>query len=289
MNEKLTVNEIEQVALDTAIKAAVKAGKHILKFWPNPTNTYFDENLAMQIFEKEGSGNYATTADRESEKIIIQAIQSDPLFGRHRIVAEESDEIAGESEYQWVIDPIDGTPPFRNGLPEFGIAIGLLKGQEPVMGVIAMPALGQLIAARKGHGAKLLSFDGKVISELGKTKENIPPIDQALVAYDLGYEGRDVQLRSITAKIADKVGYTPCYGSVSTGNFRLAQGLIQGFFAPRPTKMDIAAAAAIIPEVGGVATDMNGDPIDWSAGERTYLAAKTPQIHSQLVEMLQAA
>ncbi len=288
MNISTSSNEIEQKAYEFAIKIVITAGKHILKYWHNPTNTFFDESHTMDIFEKtQGTGNYATTADKESEAIIINAIQENPLFKNHNIIAEESDKITAESKYQWLIDPIDGTPPFNNGLPEFGISIGLLNGKDPVIGAIAMPALGQLIAARKGQGAKLLSFDGKLLKDLS-TSDNIPQLsmDKVLVAYDLGYVGRGRQLSQIVSKIADKVGYPVCYGSCSAANFRMSQGLVGAYFFETPKEFDIAAAAAIIPETGGVVTDMKGNSIDWSSDSRTYLAAVNPQIHSQLLEII---
>lgn len=279
---------ITEQAYKTAIAAGVKASEHVLKYWPSPSNPHFDRNLVMQIFEKsQGTGNYATIADKESEDIILTAIQQNPSLKDHRIIAEESDEITTASEWQWIIDPIDGTPPFRNGLPEFGISIGLLKGQEPMVGVIAMPAQRQLIAARKGYGATLLDFEGKVLADL-RDYQGIQgaALDKSLIAYDLGYEGREGQLEEIVAKLADKIGYPVSYGSSSTGNFRVAQGLIGAYFCQTPTKFDIGASSAIIKEVGGVVTDMAGKPIDWTADSRSYLAARNPEIHQQVLELI---
>jgi myo-inositol-1(or 4)-monophosphatase len=286
MNKVLSPKDVEQRAFAVAIGAAIKAGRHVLKYWPNPLNSDFDKDLVMEVFKKEkGVGNYATIADIESEKIIIQEIQNDSLLKSHQIIAEESDDVVTESEYQWVIDPIDGTIIFKNGLPEFGVSIGLLKGGEPIMGVIAMPVLGQLIAARKGKGAKLYSFNGDVLKNLGSPSGDTS-LNEKLIAYDLGYERRAVQIEKTIKKLADRVGYVPSYGSVSTGNFRLAQGLLGAFIHPRPTKMDIAAAAVIIPEVGGVVTTMRGDSIDWGADNRTYVGAISMEVHKELIKIL---
>lgn len=288
-NELETSNEsiVTGQAYKTAINVGIKASEHILKYWPNPSNPLFDQNLVIQIFEKnQGIGNYATIADKESEDIILAAIQHDPLLKGHRIIAEESDEVITTSDWQWTIDPIDGTPPFRNGLPEFGISIGLLKGQEPIMGVIAMPAQRQLIAARKGHGARLLSFEGKELRNLTEPQGLQPALDKTLIAYDLGYEERSEQLKEVVAKLADKVGYPVSYGSSSTGNFRVAQGLIGAYFCQTPTKFDIGASSAIIKEIGGLVTDMSGKPIDWTANSRSYLAARTPEMHRQILELI---
>lgn len=277
--------EIAREAYKTGIEAAVKASELVLRYWPNPANPHFDKDLMLEIFEKtEGVGNYATIADQASEQLIIDTIQANSRLAGQRIIGEELDPIDTDSEWQWIIDPIDGTPPFKNGLPEFGISIGVLKGKDPVAGFLAMPAQGQIIASLKGEGARLLSLDGKVLSELSE----LPPValNHSLIAYDLGYAGRGDQLANIVAKLADVVGYPVSYGSSSTGNFRVATGNVGAYFCKTPTKFDIAASSAIITELGGVVTDMSGNPIDWQAPERSYLAARDPNIHRQVLEII---
>lgn len=280
---------VEKSAFDIAVKSAIYASQLVLRYWPNPTNPFFDKNLVMKIFEKEnGIGNYATIADKESEKLIIQQIQSNPLLQKHRIVAEESDEILSNSEYQWIIDPIDGTPPFRNGLPEFGISIGVLKKQEPIIGVIAMPACGQMIVAQKGNGAFVQTLTEEVLTELKNKQTDNQPLEKMLIGYDLGYEERGHQLITLISKLADKVGYLVSYGSSSIGNARVAQGFLGAYFCKSPTKFDIGAAAAIISEIGGLVTDMDGKAIDWNSNQRSYLAARNPETHQKLLKILQS-
>lgn len=281
-------SDIIRQASETAVVAAVSASELVLKYWPNPMNEAWDPRLRMEVQEKmKGTGNYATTADMESEKLIIEMIRRQPLLSENRIVAEESDEIVTGSEWQWVIDPIDGTLPFSNGLPEFGVAIGLLRGHEPQVGVISMPALKQLIVAIKDHGALLLSFDGQTLADL---KKIVPPSDQRpdklLVAFDVGYEDRNRQL-AVIAGLADKIGYPVSYCSSSASNFRLALGLLSGFIHQSPTKFDIAAASVIINEVGGKVSSIDGSPIDWSAETQTYLAARSSEVHKLLLGMVQ--
>ena len=128
--ERKSTQELEQVAYNTAIDAAIKASEVILPYWPNPLNPHFNERLALEIIEKEGFGNYATLADIQSEKVITQTIQAQLLFKNHSIIAEESEEIKADLNWRWIIDPIDGTPNFRNGNPDFGIAIALFNGQK---------------------------------------------------------------------------------------------------------------------------------------------------------------
>lgn len=287
--ERESTQELEQVAYDTAINAAIKASEKILPYWPNPLNPYFNEKFVLKVMEKEGCGNYATIADIYSERTIIQTIQSQPVLKNHSILAEESEEIKADQNWRWIIDPIDGTPNFKNGNPDFGIAIALFNGQDPVLGLIAMPGLRQMAIAKRGEEAKLLDFDGKqlaLLRELSSKYTN--PLSKALIGYDLGYEERSKQIKDVIAKVIDGVGYAVCLGSFSTGNFRLTQGMMDVYFGVNPTIMDIAPAATLIPAIGGVVTGLDGKPIDWLAKQRSYVGAINPQIHQEFLELLRS-
>lgn len=280
-------SEEERAIFQVALTAIETASVTVLKYWPSPINRSFDRSLELKIQIKEiGTGNYATIADQESERVILEAIKTNEFTCNHGVLAEESDEILSDSDWQWVIDPIDGTPPFKNGLPEFGISIGILKNGEPKIGIIAMPALRQIIIAKQGKGWERLSYRGN--QRTWSTKIGPPPstLDQSLVGYDLGYTHRGRQLADVVAKLADKIGYPVSYGSSSTANFRLALGNLGGYFCANPTKYDIGAASVIIPEVGGVVTDMDGNPIDWSKKSVTYLAGRTPELHQALLDAI---
>lgn len=274
---------VEEQAYKTAVEAAIAASKLVLQYWPNMANPFFNEKLVNDVFQKEGVGNYATVADKESEKLIINFITSQTLLKDHRILSEESDEIIADSPYQWIIDPIDGTQPFKNGLEEFGICIGLLKNQEPVIGVIALPAKNEFVAARKNHGAILQDLDGGFHRELKRDSGTVD-FEKVMIGYDVGYTDREVQLDSVK-KIIGKVGYCVSYASVAAANCFLAQGYLGGYFSSNPTKFDIAAAAAIVQEIG-ILTDMKGNPIDWSATSRSYLAARSSEVHQHLLSLL---
>lgn len=281
-NEKAILDEIYK----TAFAAAVKASKLVLQYWPNPLNPHFDKTKVMEIFEKSnGIGNYATIADMESEKLIIKMIQKNPVLQHHRILAEETGGNTKESDYIWMIDPIDGTQNFKNGIGDFGVSIGVVYKNEPVVGIIAMPAFNHVITAIKGEGAKLLSLNGEELLDLKKITFN-EPIEKALIANDLGYTDRVETWKKGAEKIMDKVAYVPVYASSSAGNYRLAMGFVGAYFHQVPTKYDVAASAAIISEAGGVVTNLKGDPIDWLAPTVTYLGARSKGIHERLLELL---
>ena len=280
-------DKIISVAYDACIEAALLAAEEIIPFWPNPQNSRFDRQRALNVIEKEGVGNYATVADLASEKKIIEVLRSKPLLSNHSFLSEETEPIEADEQWRWVIDPIDGTPNFRNGNPDFGMCIALFNGQQPVLGFIAMPALRQFVIAKKGEDAKLLTYDGK---ELANLRERVSAyndsLDMALIGYDLGYSNRRAQLEKIAEKVIEHVGYASVLASFSTGTFRLLQGMMGLYFGMSPTVMDIAPVATLIPAVGGVVTDMDGKAIDWLASERSYVGAINPQIHQQFLEVL---
>lgn len=285
MNSDL--DKILDVAYTTALDAAIDAGNHILDYWPHPLNPQFKKDLVLQIFEKnQGIGNYATIADTASEEIIINKINHNPSLRSHSILAEESDEVETESPFQWVIDPIDGTLNFRNGLSDFGISIGLLHKYEPVLGIIAMPALKQIVVARKKRGVQLLSFDKKPLYDLIEISYS-ESINKALISYDTGYEDRSQQIQDIVVKLADNIGYPVSYASASASTYKMAMGNVAAYIHRTPTKYDIAAASVIITEVGGVVTDLEGNTIDWSKPNVSYLGARNAEIHTQLLALLQ--
>ncbi len=278
---------IINAAYNAAIEAALQATEEIIPFWPNPNNPSFNRQLALKVIDKEGVGNYATIADLRSEKKIIEVIQSKPLLKDHSFIGEELGAIQSDENWYWIIDPIDGTPNFRNGNPDFGMCIALFNGQKPILGLIAIPGLRQIVIAKSDGDAKLITYDGKELANLKELAQSYSdPLEKALVGYDLGYSNRDVQLHEIADKVITRVGYASVLASFSTGNFRVAQGMMGLYFGMSPTVMDIAPAAAIIPAIGGVVTDMKGKQIDWRAENRSYIGAINPQIHQQFLEVI---
>lgn len=279
--------KIIDVAYNTAISAAIQATEVIIPFWPNPLNKRFNRKVALEVIDKQGTGNYATIADLMSEKKIIEVIQAQPVLRSHSILSEESDEIVADENWRWIIDPIDGTPNFRNGNNDFGICIALFNGQQPILGLIAMPALQQIVIAKHGHDATLITYDGKEIANLTDLASGYnDSLDNALVGYDLGYGRRAEQLQTIATKIITKVGYASCLASTSTANFRLLQGMMGLYFTMNPTIMDIAPAACLIPAIGGMVTDIKGNPIDWLSSDLSFVGAINPEIHRQFLEAL---
>ena len=107
----------------------------------------------VRHIQQKGVIDLVTEFDKRSEEIIISSIQQ--KFPEHAILAEESGHNKIISEYQWVIDPLDGTTNFAHGIPVFSVSIGLLRNNSPVVGVAYDPLRNEMFSAELGHGATL--------------------------------------------------------------------------------------------------------------------------------------
>ena len=103
------------------------------------------------ITKAEDNNQVVTETDLEISNFLINEIRK--TYPTHNIIDEEIGVIDNNSEYTWVIDPIDGTSNFAKGVPLFGIMIGLLKKDTPIAGGIALPAFSEICIAEKGKGA----------------------------------------------------------------------------------------------------------------------------------------
>ena len=135
--------------LKFAINIAKKAGEIQMSYFGNISS----------LEKKSTSIDLLTNADIESEKYIINQIQT--TYPKHSILSEEAGNIANDSQYLWVIDPLDGTTNFTHNLPIFAVSIGLVKkGVEAICAVVYNPAVNKCFYAEKNKGSYL---DGKKI------------------------------------------------------------------------------------------------------------------------------
>lgn len=239
--------------------------------------------IALKIREKgllinrktEDASNIVTQGDKASEDLIIKAIKKN--FPSHGILSEESGANDRKSQYCWVIDPIDGTLPYSAGLPTFGVSIGLLKKGRPDLGVINLPALGELYWAQRGKGAFM---DNKKISVSKKDK-----IEEALVGFELGWiEGRKKVLRNLIEPIALNARYTPIFGCTIAGLSYVARGVLDGYIHTA-YPWDFAAGAVIIEEAGGKISDQQGNSVDWSRNWIDVLVSNG-LLHKQILSLI---
>ena len=120
-------------------------------------------NHSFKISNKEGRNNLVTEADHASEKAILEVIKTN--FPGHSILTEETGNLPQESDYKWIVDPIDGTINFAHGIPINCVSIGLEFRGEMIMGMVYNPHLKELFFAEKGKGATLNDKPIKVSRE----------------------------------------------------------------------------------------------------------------------------
>jgi len=133
------MDDLKRVLLD----ATKEAGKIILKNF----------NGVFKIDHKEGINNLVTEVDKLAETRIIEVIRK--AFPAHSIISEEVGELIKPSDYQWIIDPIDGTVNFAHGIPICCVSIGLMYNGQLLMGAVFNPMMDELFVAEKGQGATL--------------------------------------------------------------------------------------------------------------------------------------
>ncbi|MDO8482749.1 MAG: inositol monophosphatase [bacterium] len=249
--------------LKIAVEAAQKAGEVLLP--------YFQATGLERKVKDDKS--FVTKADLEAEAIILKTIKA--KFPDHAILAEESGEAKTASPYQWIIDPLDGTANFLNGIPIFGVSIGVYKNGEPEAAAVCHPATGELFSAARGRGA---FFKGKKVT-VSKQEAS-----QGLVTFGMSKD------------MADRESFTKAFvGLEKTFNKRrhlgatalemayIARGGIEATVSFGSKLWDHAAGAVLILEAGGKITDFSGKP--WKLGE-THFIASNGVSHAALLEVV---
>ncbi|MFH1457424.1 MAG: inositol monophosphatase family protein [Patescibacteria group bacterium] len=229
--------------INTAIKAAKAAG--------NLLHTEFLKNNRIPFSYKD-KFDIQANLDIESAKIIKKIIKN--KFPHHSIWGEESGKKINDSDYLWIIDPLDGTINFANNLEEYCISIALFKEGLPYLGVIFQPTSKRLYVAKKSCGATL---NGKPIKVSKESK-----LINMLVATDMtSKEPYRTDSFDIMKKISLHTRHIRIFGSCALHLARLAEGKFDFYFKNLFDIWDFAAGAIIAKEAGGKVTDFSGKEI----------------------------
>lgn len=252
--------------LQTAEKAAREAGNYILA----------NLGKVKQVSFKSVQSNLVTEIDHKSEEIIIETLQKD--FPDFDILAEESGSLSTtNSEFMWVIDPLDGTTNFAHGLAIFSISIGLIRGNEVIAGVVYDPTRDQMFTAEKGKGALL---NGKKLS-VSKTKD----IKKALLVTGFPYnveENPDKCFERFVMMTKSSRAVRRL-GSAALDFAYVAAGIFDGFWEVKLNPWDIAAGLLLVEEAGGKVTTFSGEESDIF---NPQVLATNGHIHSKMIELL---
>ena len=222
--------------LDFAVSVAWQAGKVTLE--------YFHTKLTTETKSDESP---VTIADRRTEQTIRELISA--KFPDHSIVGEEYGEQPGDSQYRWIIDPIDGTQSFIRGVPLYGVLIGLEHNNETVVGVVNYPALGEMLFAARGEGC-YWNGTRAAVSTVSKLSETVFLTTGPELFHQNNRGGAYERLAKATSR---QRTWGDCYGYglVATGRADL-------MIDPIMHVWDCAPLLPIMIEAGGTFTDWTG-------------------------------
>lgn len=248
---------IERQLLDFAVDLVRTAGEMTLRWFRSP-------DLAV---DSKADGTPVTAADRAAERLVRERIAG--RFPDDGVLGEEEPEVRGRSGRRWIVDPIDGTKAFTRGVPLYSTLLALHDGDGAALGVIGLPALGQVVYAGRGLGcwsdgrparvSDTTTLDGAYVTTSGY---NHWP-DQALLAV----KHAGCQLRTW----GDGYGYA-----------LVATGRADAMVDPEVELYDVAAMPVILNEAGGRFTTVDGRE---DAGGGSGVATNG-RVHDQLLQLL---
>jgi len=254
--------------MNVIYKACMKASKALIRD--------FGEIEKLQVSSK-APGDFVSAADKRSEKIIIdELLKAHPDFG---ILSEESGEInAKNKSNRWIIDPIDGTLNFLNGIPQFAISIGYEENNEVICGIIFDPIKDEMFFAEKGSGAFLNNSRIRVSS---KAKL----IDSVLVTGGPKSDNKNKdKIFKEYSEISKKIN-CPIrkFGSAALDIAYVASGRFDGYWQWDLKYWDIAAGLIILKEAGGFVDFIK--PSEKSLINKNIVATNS-KIHQELKDLL---
>jgi myo-inositol-1(or 4)-monophosphatase len=214
-----------------------------------------------------------TKCDLMSEKIIIDIIKKN--FPEHQILSEEKGDNKKESDYLWMIDPIDGTTNFSIHNPLWSITLGLSYKKEIVFGIILAPMLDELYIAEKGRGAFL---NGRKIKIKKSSKSKI------INTFCHGSRESDIK-KAIKYYSHQKLNNLDCrqLGSAAIELAYVASSRIDSIFIPGANSWDIVAGALLVREAGGKVSDFRGNK--WKLESKNILASNK-DVHNDILKTL---
>ncbi len=204
----------------------------------------------FEIEHKEGVNNLVTEVDTACEAIIMDLIQTH--FPDHSILSEEDGATVQHSEYQWIIDPIDGTVNFAHGVPLCCVSIALKKNNEIMLGAIYNPMMDEFFFAEKGKGAYL---NGAPISVSTKADFNTAFL---VTGFPYHYDTTTDPLR-VFSKLIKRGLPIRRLGSAALDLCWVACGRFDAFWEYYLNPWDLAAGLLIVREAGGSVTNFKGE------------------------------
>ncbi len=225
---------------------------------------------------KTSPHDIVTEVDYISERLLIQAIQK--KFPHHTILSEEAGLLNQNSEYTWIIDPLDGTSNFAKGIPLFGVIIALAKGKQVVCGAIYDPIHDELFYAKTGQGSMC---NGRVIQVSHQVQ-----LQQMIIAISNIHQRSDqAYFAKLRKAIALQTSYYKAYGSAAQVLSAVACGRIDAWILAGAYPWDIAAGGLLVQEAGGKITTLTNRRWQWQTHNQQIVVAN-PTLHKQVIQLM---
>ncbi len=251
-------------ALTIAKRAALSASRILLR--------HFDNLERLSVTAKQRN-DFVSEADVQAEQEIIQTLRK--TYPNHGILAEESGEQHGHDDYQWVIDPLDGTTNFLHGIPHFAISIGFRHKNRLEAGLVYDPIRQEMFTASRGAGAQMNDRRMRV--------SNIPQMENALLG--TGFPFRHPQHQpaylNFFGSLFGKCVEVRRAGAASLDLAYVASGRLDGYWEVGLKEWDIAAGALLVQEAGGLVSDFVGGNDFMKSGN---IVAGNPKVFKALLQ-----
>lgn len=253
--------------IDIAISAAREAGAII-----NQASRSID---TLQV-QTKSLHDYVTNVDKACEDAIVRTLTR--YFPDHAVLSEECG-LVGQtnSEYVWVVDPLDGTTNFIHGFPQYAVSIALRRGNDILEAVVYDPFKDELFTATRGEGAKL---NGRRIRVSGRTA-----FGAAVIGTGFPFRGGDdfEGYAKVFTKVAKQTSGIRRAGAASLDLCYVACGRLDAFWETGLKPWDLAAGSLMVLEARGLVTDLNGDEGYLDSG---CIVAGSPKIFGALLPIV---
>ena len=249
--------------LTIAKRAALSASRILLR--------HFDNLERLSVTAKQRN-DFVSEADVQAEQEIIQTLRK--TYPNHGILAEESGEQHGHDDYQWVIDPLDGTTNFLHGIPHFAISIGFRHKNRLEAGLVYDPIRQEMFTASRGAGAQMNDRRMRV--------SGVPQMENALLG--TGFPFRHPQHQpaylSFFGSLFGKCVEVRRAGAASLDLAYVASGRLDGYWEFGLKEWDIAAGTLLVQEAGGLVSDFVGGNDFMKSGN---IVAGNPKVFKALL------
>ena len=247
-------------------KACLKASKVLIRD--------FGEIEKLQVSEK-GPGDFVTASDKRAEKIIIGELEK----SEYSFLTEESGVIEGKNkDKRWIIDPIDGTFNFLNGLPHFAISVAYEDNGEIVSGLIFDPITNEMFSAEKGNGAYLNNSRIRVSNK--SDFQNSCLVTGGPNSRSKKKEAVLEEYKQLSMKIFAHIRKS---GSAALDMAYVGAGRYDGYWQKELNYWDIAAGIIIVKESGGFVESKKWEEF---GKEKVDIIASNSKIHKELIDLL---